>query len=174
MIESNAPIDVDIDLKESDLQRANFWFSLKGWSNRLMLAVMPIAGLLLLLRIDFSAIFDTPLAAIGAVVLLGFPVFYYAMLWIQTKRTFRDLQDFQTRIHYSFSPSGYKVSTLKSSGDISWDVILRAEESKHAFNLFFHKTLFHTIPKRCFKDPNDIGGLRTLLKQALGAKAQIP
>jgi hypothetical protein len=58
MTEPAEPLTVEVDLKESDLQRANFWFGLKSWSNRLMLAVMPIAGLLLLWRIEFSTIFQ--------------------------------------------------------------------------------------------------------------------
>ena len=171
MTESNEPLVVDFDLKESDLQRANLWFGLRSWSNRLMLGVMPLAGLLLLRRLDFSAITQTPLAAIGTIILLGFPIFYFSMIWVHTKRGFGNLQDFQTRLHYSFSPEGYRVSDLKSSSDISWDSLLRAAESKHSFHLFFHKSSFHTIPKRCFKHPEDVERLRTLLKQALGVKA---
>jgi hypothetical protein len=48
---------------------------------------------------------------------------------------------------------------------------LRAAESKHSFHLFFHRSLFHTIPKRCFKQADDIVRLRDLLKRSLGAKA---
>jgi len=103
MTESNVPLVVEADLRESDLQRATLWFGLKSWSNRLMLAVMPLGGLLLLWRIDFSAITQTPLAAIGSIVLLGFPISYFSMLWLHTKRGFRNLQDFQTKLHYSFS-----------------------------------------------------------------------
>jgi hypothetical protein len=46
-------------------------------------------------------------------------------------------------------------------------------ESKHSFNLFFHKSLFHPIPKRCFRQPEDIGRFRTLLKQVFGTKASV-
>jgi hypothetical protein len=173
MTESNLPIVVEIDLKESDLQRANFWFSLTSWSNRVMLIFMPIVGLLLFWRVDFSTIFETPLAAIGSVVLLGFPILYYTTLWLQAKRGFRNLQTFQTKVCYSFSSEGYKVNDLKTSADVSWDAILRAAESKHSFNLFFHRSHFHTIPKRCFKHPEDIVRLRALLKQTLGARATV-
>jgi hypothetical protein len=132
---------------------------------------MPLAGLLLLWRIDFSAITQTPLAALGSIVLLGFPVFYFSMLWLQTKRGFGKLQDFQTKVRYSFSSEGYRVSDPKSSSDVSWDSILRVEESKHSLHIFFHGSGFHTIPKRCFKHPEDLECLRTLLKQTLGVKA---
>jgi hypothetical protein len=56
---------------------------------------------------------------------------------------------------------------------MTWDAILRAAESKHSFHLFFHKSFFHTIPKRCFKQPEDIVRLRNLLKRSLGTKATV-
>lgn len=173
MTETKEPLIVDVDLTESDLQRANFWFGLKSWSNRLMLVVMPIAGLLLLWKVQFSTIFQQPLVATGAVVLLGFPVFYFATIWLRTKRGFGSLQSFQTKIEYSFSPSGYDVRDMKSSAKIDWHTILRATESKNSFHLFFHSSSFHTIPKRCFKQTGDIRRLRTLLKQTLGTKATV-
>ena len=173
MTESNETLSVEVDLKESDLQRANFWFGLQRGSNRLMLVVMPIAGLMLLWRIQFSTIFQQPLAATGVVVLLGFPIFYLAMIWLNTKRGFGNLKNFQTRVEYSFSRNGYTIRDKKSSAEIDWDTILHAAESKSSFHLFFHRSLFHTVPKRCFKQPNDIARLRELLKQTLGTKASV-
>jgi hypothetical protein len=173
MTEPNEPLTVDVDLKESDLQRANFWFGLKSWSNRLMLVVMPIGGLLLLWKVQFSTILQQPVVATGAVVLLSFPVFYFAMIWLRTKRGFGNLQTFQTKIEYSFSPDGYGARDSKSAAEIDWETIVRAAESKHSFHLFFHPSLFHTIPKRCFKQPGDVARLRALLKRRLGTKATV-
>lgn len=173
MTELNEPLIVDVDLKESDLQRANFWFSLKSWSNRLMLVVMPLAGLLLLLRIAPSALFPNNTAFILAIILFAFPP-YFALIWFQTKRGFGNLKPFQLKVQYAFSPEGYKVSDIKSSANIDWDAILRGVESKHSFHLFFHKSFFHTVPKRCFRSAEDIARLRALLKQRLGSKASVP
>ena len=173
MTEVNEPLIVDVDLKESDLQRANFWFGLKNWSTRLMLIVMPIAGLLLLRQVDFSSFFQRPLAATGVIVSLGFPLFYLATIWFRTKQGFGNLKPFQTKIQYAFSPNGYRVSDAKSSGNIDWDAIPHAAESKHSFHIFLNKMSLHTIPKRCFKQTEDIVRLRGLLKQSLGAKAPL-
>src|SRR5688500_7863549 len=139
MTEATEPLIVDVDLRESDLQRANFWFGLRNWSNRLMLIVMPIAGLLLLPRVDLSTLFQRPLAATGVVILLGFPLFYLATIWFRTKQGFGNLKPFQTKIQYAFSPDGYRVSDAKSSGNIDWDAIPRAAESKHSFHIFLNK-----------------------------------
>jgi len=173
MIETNEPLIVDVDLKESDLQRANFWFGLKSWSNRLMLVVMPIAAVLLMVRLDLTTILQKPFTATLIFVFLTFPPFYFGFIWFKTKRGFASLRDFQTQIQYAFSANGYHVRDAESSADISWHTILRAAESKHSFHLFFHKSFFHTIPKRCFKQRDDIVRLRDLLKRSLGAKATV-
>ena len=172
MTEASEPLIVDVDLKESDLQRANFWFRLR-WSTRILLVFLPLMGLLLLARVDLSTIFQNPPAATALTVLIVFPFLYPILIWYQTKRGFGNLQGFQTKIQYSFSSDGYTVRDTKSSADIDWDTILRAAESKHSFHLFFHKSFFHTIPKRCFKQPDDIARLRDLLKRSLGAKAAL-
>ena len=173
MTEFSETLVVDVDLQESDLQSANLWFRLGKWSTRLLLLFFLLIGLLLLSRVDLSTIFQNPPAATALVVLIVFPVLYPVIIWYQTKRGFRNLQGFQTKIQYAFSPTGYEVSDMKSSSDIDWDTILRAAESKHSFHLFFHRSLFHTIPKRCFKRSEDISRLRALLKKTLGANATV-
>jgi YcxB-like protein len=173
MTETNETLIVDVDLKESDLQRANFWFRLGKWSTRVLLVLMPLMGLLLLSRIEVSRIFESPPAASVLIVLIVFPLLYPLMIWFQTKRGFGRVQAFQTRIRYAFSEDGYRVSDLKSSSDIDWATILRAAESNHSFHLFFHRSLFHTIPKRCFEKEQEIAALRALLKRSLGNKADV-
>ncbi len=172
MGESNEPLIVDVDLKESDLQRANFWFRL-GWSTRLLLTMLFLAGLLLLWRFQSSNVFENPPAATVLIVLIILPILYPVLIWFQTKRSFGNLRDFQTTIQYLFLPDGYTVRDAKSSAAMDWDAILRAAESKHSFHLFFHKSFFHTIPKRCFKRPEDVVRFRSLLKHALGTKATV-
>jgi YcxB-like protein len=173
MTEVNEVLVVDVDLKESDLQRANFWFRLGKWPTRVLLALMPLVGLLLLSRVEASKVFESPPTATVLIVLIVFPLLYPLMIWFQTKRGFGRLKTFQTRVRYAFSADGYQVSDLKSSSDIDWASILRAAESRDSFHLFFHRSLFHTIPKRCFESANDIAELRSLLERALGKKADV-
>lgn len=117
--------------------------------------------------------FESPIITAVLFVLIIFPLLYPIMIWLQTKRGFGNLQNFQKRIRYAFSSDGYKVSDIKSSADIDWATILRAAESKHSFHLFFHRALFHTIPKRCFGGPKDIALLRSILKESLGNRASV-
>ena len=173
MNNSNQTLVVDVDLNESDLQQANFWFRLGKWSTRILLALLPLMGLLILSRLEASKVFESPPAATVLIVLIVFPLLYPLIIWFQTKRGFRRLQTFQTQIRYSFSPDGYTVSDLKSSSNLDWATILRAAESRDSFHLFFHRSLFHTIPKRCFEGPAEITELRNLLKRSLGTRANI-
>ena len=111
MTEANESLVVDVDLKESDLQRANFWFRLR-WSTRILLVFLPLMGLFLLTRVDLSTIFQNPIAATALIVLIVFPVLYPVLIWYQTKRGFGNLQGFQTKIQYSFSSDGYTVRDI--------------------------------------------------------------
>jgi YcxB-like protein len=168
---SDQPLIVDVDLKESDLQRATFWFRLGRWWSRLLLVLLVIVGFLSLWRFRDLNLLHNPLAATLPTFLILFPFLYPLIVWYQTNRTFASLQEFQKSLQYSFTPSGYTVRDLKSSSNIDWDTIMRAVESKHSFNFFFHKSLFHAVPKRCFRDHGDIVRLRELLKASIGTRA---
>lgn len=169
MTSSSEKVEVDVDLKESDIQRANFWFQFGKWSRKLPLIVFPLLGLLLLSQTRFSKIIENPIAATSLFVFFVYPIFFPALIWFQAKRNFANLRGFQKRVRFEFSADGYEVSDNKSSGQIKWDAILRAAESRHSFHLFFHKSLFHTIPKRCFKSLEDVERLRAILKNSLGS-----
>ena len=173
MIEANETLVVDVDMTELDLQRANFWFRLGNWSTRVLLVLMPLMGLLLLSWVEVPKVLESPVPATVLLVLIVFPLLYPLIIWFQTKRGFGRLQSFQTRIRYAFSAEGYRVSDLKSSSDIDWACILRAVESKDSFHLFFHRSLFHTVPKRCFERADHIAELRSLLRRSLGNKAHV-
>jgi hypothetical protein len=76
MTETNEPLIVDIDLKESDLQRANFWFRLGKWSTRLSLVMLCVAGLLLLWRFQSSNLLENlpATAVVNTLIIIPGPV----------------------------------------------------------------------------------------------------
>jgi YcxB-like protein len=163
---------VDFNLKESDLQHANFWFRFQTRASRVLNVLWPLLGIAVLI-LGYVTQSDTLVSVSIVVALTILPVLNAAIIWFQTKRRFRLLQEHQKKLHFAFTTDGYRVEDLKTSGDISWDTVLRAVESKHSFNLFFHPAVFHTIPKRCFANSQDMARLRTLLSQALGSKAVV-
>ena len=169
---SNRLVVVNVDLKESDLQRANLWFRLQARGTRALVFLWPLVGVLVLI-LAFLTTSENPANVTFVVIFIVFPVLIPAMTWFQTKRGFQRLPDFQKKMQFAFSADGYKVSDMRTSGDIAWGSVLRAVETKHSINLFFHPSLFYTIPKRCFYRPEDIDHLRTLLKQKLLTKASV-
>lgn len=171
MSETHETIVVNVNMSESDLQRANFWFHLSRWSIRFILLFFPIIGVLLLLQLDFTV--DAPMFATIIIVSLVLPMVYPLLIWFQTKRGFANLQPYQRNLQYQFTPTGYDVTDSKSSAHMDWGAIVRAVESRHSFNIFFHRALFHVIPKRSFTNAADIAHLRSLLTDVLGTKATV-
>ena len=92
MTVTSEPLIVDVDLKEFDLQRANFWFRLGQWSTRLFLVMLLVGGLLLLWRFQSTDLFSNPPLATVVVVTLLLPILYPLLIWYQTKRGFGNLQ----------------------------------------------------------------------------------
>jgi hypothetical protein len=172
MSELNETLTIAVQLRESDIQQANFWFRFSKWSTRLLF-VLPLFGLLLLSQLQISKLFENPMTVTSLFILIVFPLLYPVSLWFQTKRSFANLREFQKNVQYRFSAEGYEIIDEKSSARVGWDVILRAVESKHSFNLFFHKSVFHALPKRCITDPEDFARLRGILKEGLGNKAKL-
>ncbi len=172
MSHSKEAVTVAGQLRESDLQRANFWFQFSKWTTRLLF-VLPVFGALFLSQVQISKLIKSPVMATPMVVFIVLPIVYPLMIWLQTKRSFADLKDFQKQVQYVFSDDGYEVSDKKSSARVSWDSILRAVETKHSFHLFFHKSFFHTIPKRFTTHPEDLARLRAILKTGLGVQADV-
>jgi YcxB-like protein len=101
------------------------------------------------------------------------PILQPIMIWFQTRRGYLNLKGFQKNLQYLFSSDGYDVLDEKSSSHISWDSILKVVETNHSFNLFFHKAMFHVVPKRCIEQQGDVDRLRSILKQNLGNKAKL-
>jgi hypothetical protein len=165
-----------VNCQEQDLLRANFWFLYSKSSTKLQLILLlPFTALLywLLSSSTQGGLVDNFLWFLLALVPLFTVVGLPLGIWFQTKRNFASLKEFQKNLRYEFSVEGYEVKDEKSSSQISWESIHKVVETKFAFNLFFHKSLFHTVPKRCLQQPHDIERLRKILKEGLGKKAQL-
>lgn len=165
-------VEVLVDIQASDLIRANLWYVFSQWSTRLSI------GSALLFSFLGCAVFYLINGALGWYVLLPIAAVLLAatfplVVLVGTWRNYSAARDFQKRTHYGFSGDHYEASDGRSSARISWESVLKAVESNHSFNLFFSRTLFAVIPKRCFKTDADIQTLRSILKVALGEKTKV-
>lgn len=67
---------------------------------------------------------------------------------------------------------GYDISDEKSFGHISWEVVSKIVETKHAFHILFGKASFVVLPKRCFVNQTDLQTLREIFQTSLGQKVK--
>lgn len=167
MSDFQGKIAVSVRMEETDLRRANLWFTLK---QRGLLVIIPIYML--------GAIFfywsDFPLLAV--LFILSTVLTPFGIVWgvgHNTRRTFSDLKDSQKNCTYIFSEMGLETVAEKSHGQTSWDNFLKAVESKYSFNLFFQRNLFFVVPKRFIESSADLNHIREILKNNLGDKAEL-
>ncbi len=168
---ANPRFEIFVDLKLSDLIRANLWFA---YSQRAMKFGLVMACLVLPMSASMPLWANVP--AWHPLVPLGLVLFYaFTPLWIiyETKRNFESLKDFQKNVQYVFGDDGFEANDGKSSSVISWESIQKAVESGQSFNLFVSRKLFIVIPRRCLKTRDDVSNFRTILLAALGDKASL-
>ena len=170
---NRAEVEVVINLQLSDLLRANYWYFFSKWSNRIIMVFFILMSVGSALAFLLSSSASSTSYELYALVIMIVPVLLIAIVYFQAKRTFSNLKEFQKNIQYTFAYDGYDVRDEKSSSHVSWDSILRGVETESSFNLFFHKILFHTVPKRCIRDDSDVRLMRDILKQNLGDKAKV-
>ena len=160
-------VAVSVRMEETDLRRANLWFTLK---QRWLLVVIPIY----LLGAIFFYQADFPLVAV--LFILSTVLTPLGIVWgvrHNTRRTFSDLKDSQKNCTYTFSETGLETVAEKSQGQTSWDNFLKVVESKHSFNLFFQRNLFFIVPKRFIGSSAELNRIREILKNSLNDKAEL-
>lgn len=150
-MDKQAKVEVLINLQLSDLLRASYWYFFSKWSNRIIMVIFILISVVSALAFLLSNSASSTSYGLYALVIMIVPALLVGTVYIQTKRNFSNLKEFQKNIRYTFAYDGYDVRDEKSSSHVSWDSILRAVETETSFNLFFHKVLFYTVPKRCIR-----------------------
>ena len=171
MNEMKPSVEIAVDLELRDLLRANLWFLYGKWSTRIFLLLLGLLAIGACVAIASST--ERTMAALVLLFCVAYGGLLPVIVWFNTRRTYSSLKEFQKQLKYRFTRDGYDVEDGKSSARVSWDSMLRAKESKHSFNLFFHRVLFYAIPKRCFSGQADVEVMREILKQALETKASL-
>ena len=171
MDQSHARIEIFVDLKLSDLIRANLWFNYRQPS---MVITMIAGGLSLPLTILLPFVVDLPswfkFLPLALVVLHGLMPL---LIVYSSKQNFEGVKEYQRNVQYVFGDSGYEANDGKSSSVMSWESIQKAIESRHSFNLFLNRSFFIIIPRRCLRTDDDVMHFRSILRGALGEKASM-
>lgn len=157
-------------LEEQDFIKANFNFFWGKWQNKLLLLVCFVIMLLAGWLVIMTGLREVTINYFYFLVPALFPLILPLTIWFQSKKTYANLQEFQRNYRYVFTASGYQVQDEKSSSQMTWESVQKAEETQEAFHLFYRKNLFSIVPKRHIEDSEDLLRLRKMIRQALGPK----
>ena len=111
----------------------------------------------------------SPASHAGAIEFLAIAAALYAFTWVVPVLQFRSVPADKRTCNWSFYPDRIECSTAVSRGTMQWNAFVKIHETKPAFLLFSHASLFAIIPKRTLS-ADSVLKLRRMSIEALGAK----
>ena len=162
---SKEPIVIDANLEFSDYFRPLFRvFFRRLWYFFIVLVLYSLFSLRELL---YGRLNSGNLFSLMPVVLL------FVLVWsiFSTAKKFSKAAQGTSR--YVFSENEIDINTSNSASQIKWSFFEKVEETKKDFLLFQNKTRFHPIPKRYFKDREQMNEFKEIVRAQLGEKAQL-
>jgi hypothetical protein len=172
-VSEETSIEITATLTLKDLYLASLRvLSRRSWLFVLVLAmallVLALAGWFHLMRSSdlrlYSAIF-LGMAAVYAVVLFTAP--YFA-----ARKNISTSKNLKGEIRYVFNDSGLAMSTPIGRGYLDWPAIHQAVEAGDYFFLYLSHFIYYLIPKRCFRDREQVEQFKTLVKSKVEGKVR--
>jgi YcxB-like protein len=167
----HAEIEIDVLLEFRDYLRANYWYLLHRY--RLLFVFLFIGGIVYPLLIitgrrsdllgDNSWAYFIP----WVMILLLFVTNYFA-----AKKHMRSNKPLSEKIHYVFSEQGFNTAASSFSGSTTWQNVFEARETGTNFLIFISNSIMYIVPKRCFRDVEQIQAFKQLVQAQLGPKAK--
>lgn len=170
-MEQSKSIEVvlDVELEENDAYKFNLWQTYKSSGVRpaILIALIGLVYFLSLLgriitqgyRPPFQAYFFLVIAA----GLLLLPVYIKRSVHRAVKANNFSRQT----MHCRFTDEEIQVRLENSRIELSWDKIFGVLENKDYFAVYTGKSQMLLIPKRFFKDSEDINALRDMIMRSL-------
>ncbi len=109
----------------------------------------------------------------GLLIPFGMLVLLLGSTYFGARRQMASNKSLSEPHHYTFSENGIDAVAPSSSGHTSWSNFYEVYETKHNFLLFISRNMMYTIPKRCFRDSEQINSFKDLLKSKLSSKAKL-
>ena len=170
-IKIEGQVDVEVDLSLGDVfQAACALFLRRARYGVVFYGVLLVIVLGLLANSGGSPV--SPAGKALAVGLGALPVLLLAAIYASSKVQFSRAATPQ-KMRYHFCPGWLDVSSDKRSGFLPLETIHEAIETKSAYLLFLSPGEHYLIPKRCFRGPQEVDQLRDLLREEVGAKAEL-
>jgi len=166
-------IAVEVRYTEQDYVRVTrFMAGPKTKTFKILLVLGGMVGTLLIYR-TVSA--DSGLWEIPVIVGLVILLFYLARLIqrLSIGRQVKAVPGSDDLYTFTFSEEGIAISGSLRSANLKWEAIVKVRESASDFLFYTTKRVAQFLPKRAFKQSEEMNELRVLLGQKLGNKAQL-
>lgn len=105
--------------------------------------------------------------------ILFFPFLFLIYFWQIYKRAKSSAQRNKETVEFRFLNSNYEVETTTTKVQNAWSNLHKIVEIESSFIIMPHPNLVQPIPKRFFRDEQQIAEFRKLITSKLGEKAQI-
>ncbi len=131
-------------------------------------AVLALAAAYHLMRPSDLRFYSGIFMGIGlvyAVVLFGAP--YFA-----ARKNLATSKNLKGEVRYVFTESGLAMTTPIGRGFLDWPAIHQAVESGEYFLLYLSHFIYYLIPKRCFRDREQIEQFKALVKEKVEGKVR--
>ena len=131
-------------------------------------AVLALAAVYHLMRPSDLRFYSDIFMGIGlvyVVVLFGAP---YFAAW----KNLSTSKNLKGEVRYVFTDSGLAMTTPLGRGFLDWPAIHQAVESGDYFLLYLSHFIYYLIPKRCFRDREQIEEFKTLVRNKVEGKVR--
>ena len=168
-------VEIDVLLELRDYLRANYWFLFRKF--KFFLAILFFVGVIYPILYSAGAMGEPAKnpneSNWGFLIPWGILFVLIVGVYFNSKKSLASHKALQETIHYTFSDQGIGSDAPSSSGHHRWENLREAFETKHDFLLFLADRLMYVIPKKCFRDEQQIGEFKELLRGHLASKAKL-
>ena len=170
-MEAERKIEVEFESDEKDFQRVLLWYHRKRITLEFSLMIILAIVFCYFLGINVLDIKNNAWEIVAFIatisVLLAFDV--YRRCFVQARK----LKEIAKLSKSTFNEQGIKSKTHTSSSSRDWEGYAKIYETAKDFIFFSQENVFATIPKRFFKNQDDIKALRELVNRKLGDRAKL-
>jgi hypothetical protein len=167
------PIEITTTLTLKDLYLASFRvLARRSW---LLLIVLTVAVGVLALAAQYRLMHPSELR-FYSFIFLGVAVVYVVVLfgapYFAARKNLATSKNLKGEIRYVFTDSGLAMTTPIGHGYLDWPAIYRAVESGDYFLLYLSHFIYYLIPKRSFRDREQIEEFKNLVRNKVEGKVR--
>ncbi len=170
------PIEIDIELTEADFWRVSFASRIKRFLlvTAIYLPVMMLITYFTAFGTGANPFYEKNwLILIALFIICAVPVAFLPASYSSLRKLSRKLAAATEKTHFTFSENETETKSSLRSSKLSWENYEKIQETEEDFICHLNNYSFHTVPKRFFKDDQQINEFRDLVREKLGDRAKL-